>query len=745
MKNTAFPSQSTSKNFQEREITIHDYIRILVKHKTIVLTFLAITFFTVVLATFTATPFYTASSQILIEQNFNSNDLERPKSYIRYDPDFLATQFQLISSSNVAHRVVKNLQLDTRYRSYFIDTTKQESISFFSSLKNRIKKFTKKLFPSHSKQTTSSQSDSEETNLLLTTDSITDADIIATTIRSNLSISLVKNSRTVSVEYSDKNPAMAKLVLDAMIQAYRAEILEIKLATSNYSLQWMTSKADDERKKLELSERALQKYVKKNDLVTVENKLAVYPERLKEFNSQLSKAQAKQKEYESIYTQIQNSGETKINIESIPIFADNRILQSLREKIFRAEQKIKDLSKKYGYKHPLMINAKTERDLLKKEKEFEINRIIDSTKNAYDLAKKSESNLKQLLEKTKSDMLDINERFTQYSIMKREVSTNRVLYDALTSSINKASVTEQSQDMRIWVIKKAERPNSPSKPQKTRNLILGLILGILGGIGLAFFVEYLDNSVKDEKDIENRFGLTVLGSIPKLQDKSSNVETYFLKNLLSPLAESYRLIRAGLLLSAADHPPHSILITSMVPKEGKTATTINLARVLAQTDQKVLIIDCDMRRPQMHSIFNTPNSFGLSNYLSGNTETIQIQTVQDKQIFLITSGASPPNPAELLQSTKMKSLIEEMLQKFDFVLLDSPPVQSVTDSLALSNLVDGTLLVVRAEKTTYDSLESGLKKIGEAQANILGVVLNGTNKSHHNSGYYGYYQNYNNK
>ena len=741
MKNNAPLSQSPVNKFQEREITIRDYTRILVKRKTTALTFLVIVFLTVVIVTYTATPIYTSSSQVLIEENFNSNDIERQKSYIRHDPDFLATQFQLISSTNVAHRAVKKLQLDTRYRSFFFNTAKKENNSFFTAFKSKIKTFLKNIFPSQSEQTTASPADGAD--LLSATESVTDAEIIAAKIRSNLKINLVANSKTVSVEYSDKDPAMAKLVLNAIIQAYRDELLEIKLATSNYSLQWMTSKADEEREKLESSERALQKYVKNNDLVTIENKLAVYPERLREFSSQLSKAQAKQKEYESLYNQIQTSDKTKINIESIPIFVNNKILQNLREKIFQAEQKIKDLSKKYGYKHPLMINAKADHDRLVKEKKFELKRIIDSTSNAYDLAKTSESNLKQLLNKTKSEMLDISEHFTQYSIMKREVDTNRVLYDALTSSIKQASVTEQSQNIKIWVMKKAEMPRYPSKPKKKQNLMLGLIVGMLGGIGLAFFVEYLDNSVKDEKDIENRFGLTVLGAVPELQDQSSNIETYLPENLLSPLAESYRLIRAGLLLSAADHPPRSLLITSMTPKEGKTATTINLARVLAQTDKKVLIIDCDMRRPQMHSIFNVPNTPGLSNYLSGNSKTIQIQIVQDKQVYLITSGTIPPNPAELLQSTKMERLIEEMLNKFDFVVLDSPPVQRVTDSLALSNLVDGTLLVVRAEKTTYDSLESGLKKIREAQANILGVVLNGTNKNHHDSGYYGYYENYN--
>ena len=248
----------------------------------------------------------------------------------------------------------------------------------------------------------------------------------------------------------------------------------------------------------------------------------------------------------------------------LPLFADNNVLQRLREKLFQVEQKIKDLSKKYGHKHPVMINAKAERNLLVKEKQFEVNRIIESTRNSYELTKSREQNLTQLLANTKSEMLDVNERFTQYSIMKRDVDTSRVLYDALSSSIKKASVTEQSHDINIWVVKKAGLPGAPSKPQKKRNLMLGLILGLFGGIGLAFFIEYLDNSVKDGQELEHRFGLTVLGTVEDFKEKNGQVlDTWLPQNLLSPTAESYRLIQSNLLLSTPDNPPCSILVTSL--------------------------------------------------------------------------------------------------------------------------------------------------------------------------------------
>jgi polysaccharide biosynthesis transport protein len=339
-------------------------------------------------------------------------------------------------------------------------------------------------------------------------------------------------------------------------------------------------------------------------------------------------------------------------------------------------------------------------------------------------------------------MLDVNERFTQYSIMKREVDMNRVLYDTLTANIKKSTVTEQSQEIKIWVVQKAEQPGAPSKPKKSRNLALGLILGLFGGIGLAFFIEYLDNTVKDGNILERKFGLTVLGSVEEIRDKTARVETFLLKNPLSPFAESYRLIRSSLLLSSPDHPPRTILVTSMSPQEGKTVTAANLARILSQNDQKILIIDCDMRRPRIHSLFSVPNSYGLSNYLTGGTDKELVKNIEGENISIITSGSIPPNPAELLHSSRMQVLLDDMLKLFDFIIIDSPPVQSVTDSLMLSSLVDGTLLVTRAGKTTYDMLESGLKKLHEVRAHILGVIINGLHKDQSESGYYGYYDYY---
>ena len=565
-----------------------------------------------------------------------------------------------------------------------------------------------------------------------------DEEIIAEKISDGLAVTPVKNTKIVSISYSDTDPAMARLVADAIVKAYMDEMLEIKLSTSSYSIKWMTDKAREEREKLEHSERELQRFMRENNLVTVEDKLTVLPQKLSEFARQISIAEAEEKELKDQLAQIQVAGKDLDKLEKIPALASNEVLKSIRERIYKANQTIQELSKKYGPKHPKMIKATDELRILNNEKRFEVDRILSSITNSYDLAASKEKSMKELLAQTKGEMLGSNEKFMQYQIMKRDVDSNRVMYETLQAGIKKEGVTEQSQSVNIWVMKKAELPEEPSTPNTKRNLIVGLILGLLGGTGCAFFVEYLDNTVKGAQELEETFGLTVLGSIEEIREKNKDINAFIAQNPLSPLAESYRLIRSGLLLSSAEHPPKTMLVTSMNAQEGKTSTTANIARILAQSGSRVLIIDCDLRRPRMHEIFGRKNEIGLSSFLSGSTETNIIQKIENENICIISSGPIPPAPADLLGAAKMKQFIRQLADKFDFILLDSPPVQSVTDSLVLSQYVDGTIVVVRAGKTTNEDMAGGMKKLRDVQTRFLGFVLNGVKTQEMGNSYYGY-------
>ena len=718
----------------EHEIHLRDYFQVLLKRKFLIFTIILLTVLITVIRTYTAIPLYTASSDVLIERNRGSRGLETDY-YYSYDPEFLTTQSEIIRSVNVAARVVEQLGLNTKYRHYFFDSDNTEP-GLLQSAKAIVKSWLKDTlaFFSSADKVDSDTANSEGAEI--TVEPLTDEEIIAWMISGGLSVEPLMDTKIVSISYTDENPAMAQLVTNAIVKAYMDEMLEIKLATSNYSLQWMTQKAAQEREKLERSERILQKYMRDNDLVTVENKLTIYPQKLSDFSSQLSVAESERKELQTLLDKISTAGEDLDKLENIPGFADSQVLKIVREKLYKATQNIKELSKKYGPKHPLMIKAQDELEVLNNEKRFEIKRIIASTQNSHELAASKEKNIRELLDETKNEVLNLNEKSIQYSILKRDVDSNRVLYDALEASIKTESVTEQSQSVNIWVVRKASMPEAPSYPNKKRSVILGIVLGLFGGLGMAFLIEYLDNTTKSEVELERRYGITVLGSIERVKS-SDEIETHVLSKPLSPVAESYRLIRSSLLLSSVERPPQVILLTSMSPQEGKTSTTANLARVLAQGDKKVLIIDCDLRRPRGHSLFNIPNDNGLSTYLTGNCEDIPVTPVPGEVLSILSAGPIPPNPAELLGSKKMDQVLTEMKSRFDFILLDSPPIQRVADSLALSKIVDGTIVVVRYGKTTFDMLNGGIKKLTDVNARILGFILNGMKRGD-NKAYYGY-------
>lgn len=712
--------------------SLQEFIRIVKRWWVVLFTVAGVIFFITIIYTYSLQPFYSASSQVYLERNRGKTGLD--STYYGYEPDFLDTQAEIIKSENVAEKVVANLQLATKYRHYFLsDTVSNPGV--LGVIKKKVKAFASgiaEFFSDPELEKTGSR------RALLVAEPKTDEELIASMIRAGLRVVAVNNTKIVSISYENPDPAIAKLVADAVVKAYMDEMLDLKLSTSSYSLKWMTSKAAEEREKLERSEEDLQHFMRENDLVTVEDRLTILPQKLSEFGRQLSKAEAEKNEFQDMLAQIASTGNRLESLEKIPIFASDGVLKNIRERIYKANQNIQELSKKYGRKHPNMIKAKDELRILQQERKFEVDRIVSTIENSFELADSKTKSLQELLEKTKAGTLDLNEKFMQYSIMKREVESNRVLYDTLQASIKQQGVTEQSQSVNIWVIKKASLPNAPYKPNKKINFILGLFLGGLSGLALAYLLDFLDNTINSVEQVEENFGLTVLGSIDDIRDKEKDIDTYVLYNPLSPLAESYRLIRSALLLSSADHPPKVSLITSMSKSEGKTVTLTNLARMMAQGQKRILIIDCDLRRPRMHAILNTSNDDGLSSYLAGASETCNVVSVQDEEVFLIPSGPIPPDPSELLGSSKMVKLLAEMREQYDYILIDSPPIGAVTDSLTLSQLVDGLILVVKARGTTLQMFESGVKKLHELNARIIGVVLNRTRAQEQNAYQYGY-------
>ncbi len=392
---------------------------------------------------------------------------------------------------------------------------------------------------------------------------------------------------------------------------------------------------------------------------------------------------------------------------------------------------------------------------MREELKNEIEKAIQAAESDYRAALNKERSLKNLLESQKQEVISLNNNAILYNSIKIEIENKKALLNSLIAKQNETLISSRIRGLRtssIKVIDRAEVPTAPISPKKKRNLILAFIIGLFGGLGLSFFLEYLDKSVKTPEEIENLTRLPTLGIIPYYSPDAFKSRygyryrySYYsqktnpsiqppppdkveLINYLHPkfsISEDYRSLRTSILLSKAGTPPKTITVTSALPKEGKTATVVNLGISFAQLEKRILIIDADLRKPRIHKIFNVRNAHGLSGYLTGKFEfDLLLKPTRVENLSIITSGIIPPNPAELVNSKRMEQLIKEAGELFDLVLIDTPPALVVADPVIISTFTDTTILVLWAGKTTREALVKAVEELRKANGHLIGVVLN---------------------
>ena len=403
------------------------------------------------------------------------------------------------------------------------------------------------------------------------------------------------------------------------------------------------------------------------------------------------------------------------NIVSLPTVEGTLkkdLIETLKEKQVVLETQLAELSKRYKDKHPKTIRMKAELHSVKEKLDYHT-----------------------------TETLGLNRKAIQYGTLKREAESNREMYNILLKRAKETSLSEGLQTGNIRVVDAAEVPIKPFRPRKKRNILLASIIGLIGGIGLAFFFEYLDNTIKTPDDVEHYVKLPFLGFIPCTRKRIADAKTIDLISHEEPrstISEAYRSVRTAIMFSSSEHPAKSILITSAGPQEGKTTNVINLAITMAQAGDKVLLVDTDMRRPRIHKTFAHDNSKGLTNYLVGNAKLKSvIADTSVPNLAILPCGPIPPNPSELLVSHRMKELMEQVNEQFDRILFDSPPIAAVTDAVILANMADGVVQIIHNGKTNCNVVLAGKEKLLGAKAKILGIILNNVDTSREN--YYHYY------
>jgi capsular exopolysaccharide synthesis family protein len=563
----------------------------------------------------------------------------------------------------------------------------------------------------------------------------------------------VKDTRMILVRIEGTDPKQAAAAANALVDCYVEYNFRTKYDATRQATGWMEQRLDELKVKVEKSEQAMVDYERQNNIVSVGERQTVAEARLEDMNRNLSTAQADRLSKESIY-RMAAENETEVGFVQ-----GNSLLNNLEAKEIEFKEAYSEVVSHYGPTYPKALAIKDQMKDLESLITRQRKRAVENIHAEYLAAVQREKVLAEAVDKQKSEVDRVNQLLIQHNLLKREFSTNSQLYDSLLQRLKDANVSAGLRATNIHIVDRATPPSSPIRPDKFRNIMFAVAAGLALGIALAFTREALDNSIKNAQEIEKLTDLPTLAIIPLVQQpvlgRSGQLAAKGLSELYqshryvlelavitmpsAAISEAYRALRTSLLLSAAERPPQVILITSAQPGEGKTATALNLAITLALKGSRVVILDTDLRRPGLAKALNAPNSKGISGILTGAYEydpKLLLNVAHMENLFLLPSGPSPPNPAELLCSMQMEDLIKRLRQSFDYVVLDSPPLLPITDATILSGIVDGVVMVVECDKTTRAALSRACGVIDHAGGKILGTVLNKVDIRR--DGYYGY-------
>ena len=735
-----------------------DYWRVILKRRWTILSFLFAVVLVTAVGTWKAVPMYRATARIRIDpEPSQENFLPFPSAQERGDvyldsQEYLQSEFKVLESQALALRVVHALNLD-RHPEVKGERKSAPGSRILTTVRQTLEQIGKRAKPPDS-------ATAGERRL----------DGLGHQIRGGLSISPVRNSRIVDVSFDSTDPKMAADVVNALASEYIQMNFETKFSATTMASEFLAKQIMDLKAKVEKSEEQLVQFSREHDIYDIGgDKQNVILQKLADLNSALTSAQADRIQKESVWKIVQEAGPG-----NFPDILRNDLIKTLETSV--AELNLQKAKLESDFKRPWPDLERVTNQLKEAERQLDNQkqRSIKSIGTDYRTAVQRENLLTQALAAQKLQADTYNENSIQYYIIKHQVDTDKQLYDGMLQRMKEAGVSAGLKSSNIRVIDPAIPPASPFSPKNSTNLALALAIGLMGGIGLAFFVEYLDGSIKTPDDIDRYIKLPFLGIIPsaasfkisshckQLTDAQSShgssgngnlhkIELISYYDAQSRISEAYHNLRTSISLSSGTgRPPKVLLITSSQAVEGKTTTALNLAITLAQTGGKVILLDCDMRNPKIHSALSLDNASGMSSILSGNSNCSSlIQETKIPNLFAIPSGPVPPNPAVLAGSPRLKQSLKLLDQFFDHVVLDSPPVLAVADPRLLATAVDGVVLVVKGGETPKEAVQRTSRLLQEVHAHVIGVLLNSVDLRsadyYYYAKYYGYYKNHSSK
>lgn len=723
------PSAYGGFHEEEDAINLRDYWQVIVKRKWTVISFFLIVVIAVVTATYLTTPVFRATTVLQIEREaakvVQYQDASATESgSVWDDKDFYQTQYELLKSKALALRVVEQLGMQR--------------------LQSSQKKQTPGLREWLSNMAGGGEQESAAGRKKASQDSVEQEKMNqAEALLGGLTVQPVGNSRLVNVSFDSIDPNLAATVANAFAQSFIALNLERRFDATSYAKSFLEERIAQVKAKLEDAEKKQLEYARDQQIFNVGKEgVTTSSQNMEEFNAALAEVQQERIKAESLYMQLKSSQSGEL-----PQVLENGLIQKLKGDKAKLEADYQEKLKTFKPGYPAMQELSGQIAEVTAQLAVEKENVRNSIKASYEAAKAQEALISEKLAASKKEALDLQTRSIPYSILKREADTSRQLYEGLLQRLKEVSVAGGVGTNNVSVVDKAEVPDGPFKPSMSRNLMLAVFLGLLGGIGLAFFFEHLDDTFKQAADVEKQLHLAVLGIIPESKEmrKGAGAMQVAIDDPRSSLAEAYRSVRTALQFSREGGAPKLMAVTSSEMSEGKTTSALSLAIQFAQSGSRVLIIDADLRNPALHKTFGVDNGLGLTSHLAGGKQPAEItHNTPLANLYFMPSGPLPPNPAELLHSGKMIKLLELAVSKFDHIIIDSPPILGLADALVIANMVDAMLLVIEAGGTRRATVETALKRLTSVRVRPLGCLL--TKMQKHGQGYgYEYYYSYGGK
>jgi capsular exopolysaccharide synthesis family protein len=715
-------------------VDLSRYYRLIRKRQHLVIGFAAAVMVIGVLHLISSRPIYTAETTIMLapataEGSSTLANLVEIETAAYSAGQYYKTQSELLQSPTIAAEVIRRLGL--LHRSAFVDddASKTSVLRLWSAIAGKIERDT--------------GAARREAHSILPS-----ADLVPLCMVHHylamLAVTLIPETDLLKISFATHDPRLSAELANAHVEGYEREQNRIRSEQNEQAHQFLQGKLLDIREQLEDSEAALNDFRRRKGiipgLISLDGKNAVVLDRLSDLSRNLTEA-----EVDRISLEAQVSTIRKHDYNSLPQVAQNLEIQALRKQLNELYVQAAALSGEFKASYPPVTKLRSQIATVELQLDATIEKVVAEIRSSYAAALEKENELRAEIDRQRAETMKLNDAAAQYAILQREVDTNRELYNAVLTRMKDVAVTSGERLSNVSVIVPAEIPTAPTSPRKVRELMLALILGLGGGIALAFALDFLDDTLKNPEEAEEYLHEPILGIVPEFSILRGRSPAYGVPELTPPgpaaliagreliaahgpysiIGESYRNFRTALLLSRAEHPPRTTLITSAVSREGKTVTSVNTAVMFAQLGRKTVLVDADLRRARCHRVLSIDNHLGLTEVLTGSRELHEVlRKTQVEHLDFLSSGAVPPNPTELLGSHKIAETLRLLEKDYEYIVIDSSPVLPVSDSLLLAKLVDGVVIVANAAATPRQQVRIACVRIEYARGRLLGIVLN---------------------